>query len=518
MASNDFLNELDWRGLLHQCTDRDALAKHLAEGTRTAYAGFDPTSNSLTIGNLVPMMVLAHLKRAGHRVVVLMGGGTGLIGDPSGKTAERQLQTAEQVERNVAAQRPIFDAVLGNVEGPDHRVVNNAEWLTRISYIEALRDIGKHFSVNMMMQKESVKQRLESREQGISYTEFSYMILQAYDFLHLYTAAGVTFQMGGSDQFGNIVAGADLIRRWSAMKTAEATEALLQVGKAAGLVSLDDVPLDVAEGLRSGQLAVPADVDVRGQADKLKALLDALVTHWRTLGDRIPEPVISAYERHAWAMNAVLQGPVYGLTNPLVTKADGTKFGKTESGAVWLTAERTSPYAYYQFWLNAADADVGSFLRFFTFLTREEIEAIEAEHAEAPGKREAQRRLAREATAVLHGSDKMEQAEAAGKALFSGDIASLDEPLLREVLAEVPSSNHDKAALTGEGVDPVDFLVETGLAQSRKQAREFLAAGSVSVNGNKLPEGERLHTAHLLHGSLMAIKRGKKNWHLANWS
>lgn len=435
----DLIDELKWRGLLHQCTDEAGLREHLKdpEGSpRKIYAGFDPTAPSLTIGNLVPVMLLAHVKRAGHVPVVLMGGGTGLIGDPSGKSAERTLMTRETVEAHINAQRPIFDRVLGGekVRGAHaHTIVNNADWLTKISFIDALRDIGKFFSVNMMMQKESVKARLENREQGISYTEFSYMILQAYDFAYLYEHEGVTVQVGGSDQFGNIVAGADLIRRQHAARGDEAAHA-------------------------------------------------------------------------------------FGLTAPLVTKADGGKFGKTESGAVWLTADRTSPYAYYQFWLNATDADAANWIKIFTFLDRPTIEGLLARHAENPGARELQRTLAREATAILHGFEAMEQAEAAGKALFSGDVAGLDRQTLLDVLADVPSSNEDRAKLEGAGVDPVELLVSVGLAQSKREAREFVGNGSVSVNGRKIGPEERLTPADLLHGSLMAVRRGKKNWHLIRWS
>jgi len=431
----DLIEDLRWRGLLHQCTDEAGLRDHLADpdnNPRKVYIGFDPTAPSLTIGNLVQIMNLARVRQAGHIPVVVMGGGTGLIGDPSGKSAERTLMTYETVQEHVRCQRPIFDAVLGAVEGPDYIVFNNADWLMKISYLDALRDIGKFFSVNMMMQKESVKARLENREQGISYTEFSYMILQAYDFAYLYEHEGVTVQAGGSDQFGNIVAGADLIRRKHAARDMEPPHA-------------------------------------------------------------------------------------FGLTAPLVTKADGGKFGKTESGAIWLTADRTSPYAYYQFWLNASDADAANWIKVFTFLDQPTIESIIARHAENPGARELQRTLAREATRILHGQSAMEQAEAAGKALFSGDISALDEPTLREVLADVPSSEKDRNDLSG-GYDPVELLVETELAKSKREAREFIANGSVTVNGQRLTPDTPLTTAHLLHGSLMAVRRGKKNWHLIRWS
>jgi tyrosyl-tRNA synthetase len=344
--------------------------------------------------------------------------------------------TPETVETHINAQRPIFEAVLAGdkVQGQhQYTIVNNADWLTKISFLDALRDIGKFFSVNMMMQKESVKARLESREQGISYTEFSYMILQAYDFAHLYENEGITVQMGGSDQFGNIVAGSDLIRRQHAAREQETP-------------------------------------------------------------------------------------PTFGLTAPLVTKADGGKFGKTETGAVWLTPDRTSPYAYYQFWLNASDADAGNWIKIFTFLDRPTVEALLDRHAANPGVRELQRTLAQQATTILHGHTAMENAESAGKALFSGDIAHLDRQTLLDVLADVPSSNADLADLAGDGADPVDLLIACDLAKSKREAREFIANGSVSINGQKLAEGQRLTEAHLLHGSLMAIRRGKKNWHLIRWS
>ncbi len=476
----DLIDELTWRGLLHQCTDEVGLRKHLSEpdtAPRKIYAGFDPTAPSLTIGNLVPIMLLGHVKRAGHIPVVLMGGGTGLIGDPSGKSAERTLMTRETVETHINAQRPIFDRVLGGekVSGAHtHTIVNNADWLCSISYIDALRDIGKFFSVNMMMQKESVKARLENREQGISYTEFSYMILQAYDFLYLnwggdpfnkmHDSVGgfvppvnqmnrVTVQMGGSDQFGNIVAGTDLIRR---------------------IQHLHDIDTaSVKQGKGRGE-----------------------VVTYKSDEDRV----------------------AFGLTAPLVTKADGGKFGKTESGAIWLTADRTSPYAYYQFWLNASDADAANWIKVFTFLNKPTIDALLERHAANPGARELQRTLAQEATTILHGQHAMEGAEAAAKALFSGDIAHLDRQTLLDALADVPSSNADRADLRGDGVDPVDLLVSTRLAQSKREAREFIANGSVAVNGAKLGEGVRLTDSHLLHGSLMALRRGKKNWHLIRWS
>jgi len=432
----DLVAELEWRGLVKDATDKDALRDHLADpkgARRKIYCGFDPTADSLTIGNLVPIMMLAHVKRAGHTPVVVMGGGTGLIGDPSGKSAERQMMTKDTVEHHVNCQRPIFENVLGQIEGPEHFIKNNLDWLGGISYIEALRDIGKHFSVNMMMQKESVKERLNNREQGISYTEFSYMILQSYDFSYLYENEGITVQFGGSDQYGNIVAGSDLIRRIAAMN--------------------DDEP-----------------------------------------------------------------SKTFGLTAPLVQKADGGKFGKTETGAVWLTAARTSPYAYYQFWLNATDEDAKNWIKVFTFLPQSEIEALIARHDENPGKRELQRTLAQHATQILHGTAAMENAEAAGKALFSGEVGTLDQDTLVEVFASVPTTEHAKSDLDGEGVDPVELLIECKLASSKREAREFLSGNSVSINGEKIDADTRITTAHLLHNSFIAIRRGKKKWHMTKWA
>ncbi|MBX3407711.1 MAG: tyrosine--tRNA ligase [Phycisphaeraceae bacterium] len=433
----DFLSDLRRRGLLQQCTDEPALAEHLrtadpARGGRRGYVGFDPTADSLTIGNLVGIIQLARLQRAGHTPVVIMGGGTGFIGDPSGKSAERMLMTPETIAANVQSIRGIFERVIDFSPSATNRgqMLDNYDWLGRLSYIHVLRDVGKHFSVNMMIQKESVKERLHNRDQGISYTEFSYMILQAYDYLHLFEKHGVTLQMGGSDQFGNIVCGMDLIRR----------------------------------GRAEGDSHQP-----------------------------------------------------FGLTWPLVTKADGGKFGKTESGAVWLSAHRTSPYAFYQFWLNAADADVIRFLKVFTFLTVEEIDALEAAHAADPGKREAQRALARHMTELLHGPTEREHAEAAARALFTGDIAHLPLATLEEALASAPSSEHPRSQLEGTGVALIDVLAQTTLAKSRSEARTLLSQNSISVNGHKAAADARLTTATLLHGKIIALRRGNKAWHITRW-
>ena len=437
MPAHDLLDDLKFRGQVHQSTDEAALRKHLVTGLETpggrkVYCGFDPTADSLTIGNLVSIMGLRRFQLAGHTPVVVMGGGTGMIGDPSGKSAERQLQSLETVAANVKSQERIFRALL-SFEGPNAAtIVNNADWLGKLNYIELLRDIGKHFSVNEMIKRDSVRDRI-AREQGISYTEFSYVILQAYDYLHLFRDMGVTVQIGGSDQWGNIVSGSDLIRR------------------------------------------LAGDDSAAGRA-----------------------------ESHA-------------LTWPLITKADGTKFGKTESGAVWLTKERTSPYAFYQFWLNSADADVVKFLKTFTVLSHDEINTLAAAHAADPGRREAHRALARHMTQMLHGRDELARAEAAAGALFSGEVASLDLATLTEVFASVPSSTHNKAELAAEGLPIIDLLAQTTLAKSKREAREHLSTGAVTLNGEKVDENARLTPTKLLHASLALLRRGKKSWHVTRW-
>jgi tyrosyl-tRNA synthetase len=423
MTTPGFLSELSWRGLLHQTT-ADTLPAYLSTPGRVAYAGFDPTADSLTVGNYVAMKLLAHWQRAGHRPIVLMGGGTGLIGDPSGKSAERQLLTPELVEHNVARQKEIFARVIDFSAAGDRaaKMVNNGDWLRNLGYIDLLRDVGKHFSVNQMIVRDSVKSRLEGREQGISYTEFSYMILQAYDFLHLFRTAGCTVQLGGADQWGNIVSGIDLVRRMA-------------------------------------------------------------------------------------------QGEAYGITNPLVTKSDGTKFGKSEKGAVWLTADRTSPFRFHQYWLNTADADVVRFLKWFTFLPQERVAELERSAAERPQEREGQRVLANEMTELFHGATERANAEAAGKALFSGEVASLDARTIAEIAEDLPCTVLEPGELGGEGVALLDLLPRTTLAASKREARDFLAAGAVLVNGAKAAAEARLTPASLLHGQVALLRRGKKNWH-----
>lgn len=514
----DLLDELQWRGLLKDCTDADGLRSHLADpdnAPRKIYAGFDPTADSLTIGNLVPIMLLAHVKRAGHVPVVVMGGGTGLIGDPSGKSAERMMMTEEIVQGNVDAQKPIYDAILNKVccegGGHDYIPLNNNDWLSKISYIVALRDIGKHFSVNMMMQKESVKERLNNREQGISYTEFSYMILQAYDFAYLF-GKGVSVQLGGSDQYGNIVAGLTLTKK-VAFERIGSTQDRLE-----GEINLLRPECNPEQwrqhfcNLTKTGLSIDGTDDAKPfNSDEAKKLLNDEF-------DNMPEGFQVAFLENAREVDLLIAAHhTFGLTAPLVAKADGGKFGKTETGAVWLTAVRTSPYAYYQFWLNSSDDDAGNWIKVFTFLDREAVESLIARHGENPGKRELQRTLAQEATTILHGKDAMENAELAGKALFSGAIGSLDEQTMLEVFASVPTTDHAMADLA-EGLDMVEMLKSTGLASSNREARDFLKEGSVSVNGEKIDGDTKITEAHLLHGSCIAIRRGKKKWHMTKWA
>ncbi len=415
---NDFLDELTWRGLLHQTSDIDALRRHLCEPGRRAYVGFDPSAPSLTIGNLVTLMLLAHFRRSGHQPVVLAGGGTGLIGDPGGKSSERPLLSAAQVRANIDAQMSIYQRMFG-----DSLVLNNADWLAELTFLDVLRDIGKHFSVNEMVKRDSVRNRMEA--DGISYTEFSYVLLQSYDFAHLFDVHGVTMQMGGSDQWGNIVSGVDLVRR--------------------------------------------------------------------TKG-----------------------GTAFALTCPLLLKADGTKFGKSETGAVWLTADRTSPYEFHQFWLNSSDADVVRFLKIFTFLSQEDINELARSAETDPGARLAQKTLADDVTTRVHGAPATDRARAIAAALFTGDVASLDQDTLDEAYSGMPSSGHERSTLST--VVLMDLLVATGLATSRRQAREFLENGSISLNGQRVGLDHRVTETDLLHGSVLLLRRGKKLWHATRWS
>lgn len=415
-------NELRWRGFINQVTHPE-LETELEKGPITLYCGFDPTAESLHIGSLLPIMGLAHFQRAGHWPIALVGGGTGLIGDPSGKTAERSLLTREQVDVNVRGIRSQLERFL-RFDGPSAAIMqNNADWLCKIPLIDFLRDIGKHFSVNAMLARDSVRSRLEDRDHGISYTEFSYALLQAYDYLHLSDTFGCRLQVGGSDQWGNIVVGMDLTRR------------------------------------------------LRGR-------------------------------------------DTFGLTFPLVTKADGSKFGKSEGGNIWLDAGRTSPYKFYQFWINQTDADVGRFLRYFTFLDQATVETLEAEHAAAPEKRMAQRRLAEEVTRLVHGEQALADAQRASQAMFGGELTGLPEATLLDVFSEVPSVSVARAAIA-QGRALLEVLVEAGVFASKGEARRLVQSGGLYLNSQRVAsDAETLGETSVLVGNIAVIRKGKKDYTL----
>lgn len=426
-ASHDVVSDLAARGLIAQTTDEMGLRAHLQTGCKAVYCGFDPTADSLHLGHLVPLLALRRFQRAGHRPIALVGGATGLIGDPSFKAQERKLNTPEVVTGWVERLQSQVARFL-ELEGPaGAMVVNNLDWTANISVLDFLRTVGKHFSVNAMVHKESVKQRLEREGEGISFTEFSYMLLQSYDFAELNRRYGCTVQVGGSDQWGNIVGGIDLARRLN-------------------------------------------------------------------------------------------QSQVFGLTVPLITKADGTKFGKTESGAVWLDPSKTSPYAFYQFWLNTADADVYRFLRFFTFLDCEEIDAIEQADREAPGRPQAQAVLAREATRLVHGDTQLHAAERISYALFSGNCDSMDEADFAQLRQDgLPSSEVKRTSL--DATTLTQLFGESGIA-SGKQVKDALGSGAVHVNGRSLdpacntdvPAAFHLEAARF--GRYYLVRVGKKRYHL----
>jgi tyrosyl-tRNA synthetase len=410
----DIVDELRWRGLIALSTDEDALRKAFADGPVTFYCGFDPTAPSLHLGNLVQILTMRRIQQAGNLPLGLVGGATGLIGDPK-PTAERVLNDPETVAGWVERLRGQISRFL-DFEGPyAARMVNNLDWTSGMSAISLLRDVGKYFRVNNMIAKEAVARRLNS-DAGISYTEFSYQILQGMDYLELNRRYGCTLQTGGSDQWGNLTAGTDLIRK--------------------------------ADGKS-----------------------------------------------------------VHALATPLIVKADGTKFGKTESGTVWLDPELTTPYAFYQFWLNADDRDVSNFLRIFSFRSKEEIEELERETTERPAARLAQRALAEELTTLVHGAEQYERAVAASKALFGqGDLADLEAPTLAAALAEVPKAE------VSELQPVVDLLVAVGLAPSRSAARRTIKEGGAYLNNVKVTDEEAVPTeADLLHGRWLVLRRGKRN-------
>jgi len=410
----DFLSELAWRGLLYQQTE--GTAAHFAAGPVAGYCGFDPTADSLHVGSLVPIMGLVHLQRAGHRPVALVGGGTGMIGDPSGKATERQLLTVEEIDANTASIRGQLERFLDFSGDRAARMVDNGEWLRELKAIEFMRDVGKHFTINLMMQKDSVKSRMDT---GISYTEFSYMLLQAYDFLELKRRYGVSLQIGGSDQWGNITAGTELIRR-------------------------------------------------------------------------------------------TLQQEAHGVTLPLVTTASGQKFGKSEAGTVWLDAARTSPYQFYQFWVNADDDDAVRYLRMFTLMTRDDIEALAAALAAAPHERAAQRRLATEVTSQVHGAAAAGLAEQVSQVVFDKktDARALSADVYAMLAAEIPRTVTHGA---GASVNIVEAL-ERVFVLSRTAARKLIQQGAVSVNGDKLaPDAQTVDTVDAVHGRWFLLRKGGRD-------
>ncbi|MCH6256439.1 tyrosine--tRNA ligase [Puniceicoccaceae bacterium K14] len=420
----NILEDLQWRGLLNDCTASEELAKRLEERPISLYGGFDPTADSLHVGNLVPLIALRRFQNYGHKPIALAGGATGSIGDPSGKKSERQLLTKEILDNNIAQVKVQLARLLDFNEEISNsaQLVDNASWVSPISFLDFLRDVGKHFTVNSMVAKESVRARMEDREVGISYTEFSYMLLQAYDFYHLNQVENCELQIGGSDQWGNITAGTELTRK--------------KAGKT-----------------------------------------------------------------------------VYGLTLPLITNADGSKFGKSVDGAIWLNPEKTSVYRFYQFFINVDDRDIINFLKFFTFLSKEQIEELEAKHAQNPGAREAHRALAWEMTCLIHGEQAAQDAIKASQILFGGKLDDITENALKEVAKEIPSADVEASSLEGEGFGLIDALVETGLCQSRGQAKKDIQGGGVSLNNQRIQEiGYRVANKDVHFGKYVLLRRGKKNY------
>ena len=438
---HDILADLRWRGLIHQTTDEAALAAWLAVEPRTLYAGFDPTADSLHVGHLMALMILRRFQRAGHKPIALVGGATGMIGDPSGKSEERNLLSTDVLRANLAAMegqmRNFLDFGDSSGTGPstsglrlDARhdnaaiLANNYDWMSRFGYLEFLRDIGKHFPVNVMLTKDSVKARLERTDSGLSYTEFSYMLLQAYDFVYLHDQFGCGLQVGGSDQWGNITAGIDLGRR-----------------------------------LRGVQL--------------------------------------------------------YGLTCQLLLKSDGGKMGKTESGAIWLSPARTSPYQFYQYWINVDDADAGKCLRFLTELPHEEIDSLDASRTAKPEARDSQRRLAEWLTQLVHGDTGLAAARRATEIFFGAEIDHLSDAQLNEIFADVPSRTLPRSRLEPPGLPIVDALVEAGLAKSKGDARRTVEQGGAYINNRRVAGLDRaLTAANLASESVIVLRSGKKKYAL----
>jgi tyrosyl-tRNA synthetase len=418
----DLLQELEWRGLINQVTDMEGLRQLLNEEKVTLYCGFDPTADSLHIGSLLPILTLRRFQLAGHRPIALVGGATGLIGDPSGKKSERTLNPKETVQQWSNRIKEQLSRFL-DFEAQDNpaKIANNYDWIGSLDVITFLRDVGKNFGLNYMLAKESVQSRIET---GISFTEFSYMILQAFDFLKLYQTENCRLQIGGSDQWGNITAGLELIRK--------------------------------TEG----------------------------------------------------------EAKAFGLTIPLVTKADGTKFGKTESGTIWLDKEKTSPYEFYQFWINTDDRDVIKYLKYFTFLSKEEIEELEKQLQEAPEQRAAQKALAEEMTKLVHGEDALKQAIRISEALFSGSVSELTAEEIEQGFKDVPSFEYE-----GEEVSLVELLVMAKIVPSKRQAREDIANGAIYVNGERVQDINAVITKeNRIEGRFTIIRRGKKKYYLIRYN
>lgn len=418
----DILQDLEFRGLINQQTDEKGLSELLSKESVRLYCGFDPTADSLHIGHMLPVLILRRFQQAGHQPIALVGGGTGLIGDPSGKKAERTLNEKETVAMFSERIKGQLSRFLDFEEGENAAVIaNNYDWIGSLDVITFLRDIGKNFGINYMMAKDSVQSRIES---GISFTEFSYMILQSYDFLNLYQTYNCKLQIGGSDQWGNITAGLELIRK--------------------------------------------SEEDAKA----------------------------------------------FGLTVPLVTKADGTKFGKTEGGAIWLDAEKTSPYEFYQFWINTDDRDVIKYLKYFTFLSHEEINELAASAKEAPEKREAQKALAAAMTTLVHGEEALEQAIRISQALFSGSISELTAEEIKQGFKDVPSYTH-----TGENIGLIDLLVESKISPSKRQAREDISNGAIYLNGEREQDLQKTVGAEdRIEGQFTVIRRGKKKYTLIQYA
>ncbi|EFV77142.1 tyrosine--tRNA ligase [Cytobacillus pseudoceanisediminis] len=416
------LEDLQWRGIIYQQTDEEGIENTLGKEAISLYCGVDPTADSMHIGHLLPFLTLRRFQKEGHRPIVLVGGATGLIGDPSGKSEERKLQTLETVQHNVNCIKNQLKRIF-DFEGENGAImVNNYDWAGSMDIVTFLRDYGKHVGVNYMLAKDTISSRLET---GISFTEFTYTILQAMDFLHLYENHNCKMQIGGSDQWGNITTGLELIRKMA------------------------------PEGSKA-----------------------------------------------------------YGLTIPLVTKADGTKFGKTESGAIWLDSEKTSPYEFYQFWINTADADVIKYLKFFTFLSREEIEGLEKAVQDEPHLRKAQKALAEEMTRMIHGDAALEQAIKITAALFSGEIKNLSASEIKQGFKDVPSYEHSEGGELGI----VDLLVAAKISPSKRQAREDVTNGAVSVNGERITELDyTLSDKDKIEDQFTVIRRGKKKYFLIKY-